>query len=148
MACLLNGQNPLSVTKVICRQSLSAIQKKKRKKKKQRNAPVKKGDVDVSVVVKRSNLLCDFAGISRTFFLWRYMFLDQKICFKNVFFLLLQDLPNVPLGKKFLVKLIFAEFIFAFQYPQNSLHCGANLCKFSPVFVHLYFQTATVSTLV
>ena len=29
---------------------------------------MKKGDVDVSVVVKRSNLLCDFAGISRTFF--------------------------------------------------------------------------------
>ena len=66
MACLLNGQNPLSVTKVICRQSLSAIQKKK--KKKQRNALVKKGDVDFSVVVKRRNLLCDFAGISRTFF--------------------------------------------------------------------------------
>ena len=59
---LLNGQNALSVTKVISRQSLSAIQKKKRK----RSAPVKKGDV--SVVVKRSNLLCDCAGTSRTFF--------------------------------------------------------------------------------
>ena len=58
---LLNGQNALSVTKVISRQSLSAIQKKKRK----RSAPVKKGDV--SVVVKRSNLLCDCAGTSRTF---------------------------------------------------------------------------------
>ena len=60
---LLNGQNALSVTKVISRQSLSAIQKKKKRK---RSAPVKKGDV--SVVVKRSNLLCDCAGTSRTFF--------------------------------------------------------------------------------
>ena len=31
---LLNGQNALSVTKVISRQSLSAIQKKKKKEKK------------------------------------------------------------------------------------------------------------------
>ena len=57
MSRLLNGQNPLSVTKVICRQSLSAITKKKKKKK--GNAPAKK---DVSVVVKRINSLCDFAG--------------------------------------------------------------------------------------
>ena len=35
---------------------------KKKKKKRKRNDPVKKGDV--SVVVKRSNLFCDFAGIS------------------------------------------------------------------------------------
>ena len=41
---------------------LSAIQKKQTKK---RNAPVKKGDV--SVVVKRSNLFCEFVGIPITF---------------------------------------------------------------------------------
>ena len=59
---LLNGKNPLSVTKVI----LSLFKKKKKKGKRKRNATVKKGDV--SAVVKRSNLLCDFAGISRSFF--------------------------------------------------------------------------------
>ena len=40
----------------------SAIQKKKERK---RNDPVKKGDA--SVVVKKSNLFCDFAGISIIF---------------------------------------------------------------------------------
>ena len=54
-------KNSLSVTKVIL-----SLFKKKKKEKRKRNATVKKGDV--SAVVKRSNLPCDFAGISRSFF--------------------------------------------------------------------------------
>ena len=54
-------KNSLSVTKVIL-----SLFKKKKKEKRKRNATVKKGDV--SAVVKRSNLLCDCAGTSRTFF--------------------------------------------------------------------------------
>ena len=124
------------------------FKKKKKKKNKSKETPrLKKVTLMFLLWLKEAIYFVISQEFQELFFCGGTCSLIKRYV-SRTFFLLLQDLPNVPLGKKFLVKLIFAEFIFAFQYPQNSLHCGANLCKFSPVFVHLYFQTATVSTLV
>ena len=75
------------------------------------------------------------------------MFLNQKMCLRNVLLCYCKICQTCLKRRNFLWKGFLQNFFFAFQYTQNIVHCGANLCKLCPVFVHLYFKTETVSTL-